>query len=206
MNELDMTGRQAIAMALHAAGCMRFGDFTLASGQKSPYYLDLRRLQSFPDELWTVSGVMMQACMESDPDRLIAIPHGATPLTSVVAVRSGIGMITARMEPKDHGIREPFDGDYAEDMRVCIIDDLITTGGSKKKALNLALEARLKVVGIWVVVDREQGGLRELWSDHYNAGALLTVTDLIDVYRKAGVISNEQYDIVSNYVQSQQSA
>lgn len=200
MKVLDAAMRRSVALALLRAKCVKFGEFILASGQPSPYYIDIRQLQSFPDELWIVAEAMMWLSIPKNFDRFVAVPQGATPLASVVAVRSGIGMITARLEQKDHGTRNPFDGDYAEGMRVCILDDVVTSGSSNRRAIDLVTSNGMEVVAIWVVIDRQQGGLKLLREQGYDARAVLAVTELIGVYLEEDEITREQYDIVNHYV------
>ena len=123
--------KNEVALALSRAHCVTLGDYRLECGKRSPVYVNLRPLQSSPLELLRVAHVFAEVTRKYEPDRYVAIPHGATPLTTAISLCTGIGMLTARPERKEHGIDSLFDGNFTAGMKVIIIDDVITTGGSK---------------------------------------------------------------------------
>ena len=199
MGAFDSSAKRSVALALLRANCIKFDNFTIASGQESPYYVDIRQLQSYPEELMLVAESMMLAIGQKDFDRFVAIPQGVTPTATVVSVMSGIGMITSRKEKKDHGTKKPFDGDYKKGMKLCILDDVITSGKSIQEVINLIIENCMSISAIWVVVNRQQNGLKKLQDQGYNAHALLTISELFDIYLEEGKITQTQHDIVRSY-------
>ena len=203
MSELTQDEKRDIALALFGAKCVLFGDFTLASGQRSRYYLDLRRLQSFPLYLETVAMGLAVASEGLEIDRFSGIPEAAGPMATALSLRVGIGTITLRKEQKDHGAGGQIMGYYEKGMRVCAVDDVITTGASKLKTIEPFTEAGLEIVRFQVVVDRQQGGLAQVAEAGYEADALLTVSEAMEVYRENDLISPDQYKIVADYLEQE---
>lgn len=191
--------RNNAALALFDAGAVKFGDFVLKNGSRSPIYVDMRVMQSHPAELETLAAAMNYLVHPTQFERLVAIPHGATPLTVVMSQLSGVPMLTSR-EGKEHGTGGKVDGDYRENMIVAVIDDLITDGASKLGAYPPLLEAKLKIGGTFVVVDRLQGGAQVLQEKGYSLIALWPLDELIDFYHEAGLFRGDQFNIVSGYI------
>jgi uridine monophosphate synthetase len=124
-----------IALGLHALGAVRFGDFTLKSGKKSPIYIDLRLLVSDPVLMATVARALGGIVSGLPCDRIAAIPYGGLPIGQAVALSIGKPLLYPRREVKEYGTRKLIEGAYAPGETVVVLDDLITTGGSKIEAL-----------------------------------------------------------------------
>jgi uridine monophosphate synthetase len=138
----------------------------------SPFYLDFRRLQSNP-QLLKDTALQLSEHMEKDDsehDLIAGIPIAATPLATALSLHTNIPMVTPR-EGKTHGSGALVDGVYEEGMRVALIDDLITSAASKFEAIHTLKNAGLKVDGVYVLVDRMQGGMEELRKAGYHASA-----------------------------------
>ena len=136
----------ALAEGLLRAGCVRFGEFTLKSGLKSPIYLDLRQLVSHPDLLAQVASAYIPLLRNLHYHRLAALPYAALPIATAVSLKTGDPMIYPRKETKDYGTRAEIEGEYHAGERVVIIDDLATTGSSKFEAIE-------KLTGSGMVVE-----------------------------------------------------
>jgi uridine monophosphate synthetase len=180
-----------IALGLHDIGAVRFGKFTLKSGQGSPLYIDLRLLVSDPRLMSTVAAAMSRIMAGLSFDRIAAIPYGGLPIGQAVALASDRPLLYPRREVKEHGTRKPIEGTYAAGETVVVLDDLITTGASKLEAIEPLVSAGLKVTDIMVLVDREQGGKKELAERGLRLHSVMTVSDLLDALVRHGRISNE---------------
>ncbi len=178
-----------VALGLHALGAVRFGEFTLKSGKKSPIYVDLRLLVSDPGLMSMVARLFQDLLAPLRYDRIAAIPYGGLPIGQAVALRTGKPLLYPRREVKEHGTKKAIEGAFSPGETVVVLDDLITTGGSKLEALAPLMEAGLKVTDVVVLVDREQGGVEELAARGLKLHAALTLGQILDSLVRHGVIS-----------------
>lgn len=193
--------RREFVNSLFNIGAIKFGELTLKSGLKSPIYVDLRLLRSFPRQLRQAALIFWnQLIVEVEGFDLIAdVPTAATPIVTAVALLGDVSMITPR-EPKEHGTKAAIDGVNHPGQSVVVIDDLITTAGSKLKAIKTLEAAGLVVKDVCVLVDREQGGKEELERAGYKLHAAFTLRELLDSYVKDRLISHGQHAEVLRYL------
>jgi uridine monophosphate synthetase len=191
-----LSTREELCLALYDLGCVRFGDFTLVSGQRSPIYLDLRLLVSSPAALKKAAQAYVDILGSLSFDRLAGIPYAALPIATAVALQMEIPLIYPRKELKEYGTRRGIEGHFEPGERAVVLDDLITTGGSKLRAIEPLEKAGLAVKDVVVLVDRGQGGAEELAERGYALHAVLTLQDMLDILAEHGRISSEQRDDV----------
>jgi uridine monophosphate synthetase len=182
--------QEKIALGLHFLGAVRFGDFTLKSGKKSPIYIDLRLLVSDPTLMATVARALAGIVSGLQCDRIAAIPYGGLPIGQAVALAAGKPLLYPRREMKDYGTRKLIEGAYVAGETVVVLDDLITTGSSKLEALIPLQDAGLKVEDVVVLVDREQGGASELAWKGIALHAALTLSQILDCLVRHGRITD----------------
>jgi uridine monophosphate synthetase len=185
----DPTLIDSIAVGLHELGAVRFGEFTLKSGQKSPIYVDLRLLSSGPKLLALVARAMAGLLKNVRFDRIAAIPYGGLPIGTAVSLETGKPMIYPRKEAKQHGTMQAIEGLFQAGETVVVLDDLITTGGAKIEAVGPLESAGLKVRDVLVLIDREQGGKEQLAQRGYTLHAVLSLRTLLDSLVRAGRIA-----------------
>lgn len=190
-----------LSEGLLSAGCVKFGEFTLKSGLKSPIYIDLRQLVSYPDLLDKVGNAYLPILRELAFDRLAALPYAALPIATAVSLKSGWPMLYPRKEVKEYGTRADIEGEYHPGERVVVIDDLATTGGSKFEAIEKLTAAGLQVKDIIVLIDRQSGASEALAQSGYRLHAVLTLTDLLDYWETTGRIPAGQIDAARNFLQ-----
>ncbi|MFN3928401.1 MAG: orotidine-5'-phosphate decarboxylase [Thermoflexus sp.] len=183
---------RTLARWLYETGCIRFGEFVLKSGSRSPIYLDLRRLVSFPQQLEAVAGLYAVLLERLSFDRLAALPYAALPIGTAVALRTGRPLLYPRKEAKGYGTGQRIEGEFRPGETVVVLDDVLTTGLSKREAIQVLEEAGLRVTDIVVLVDREQGGREELEAAGYRVHAAVTLTDLLEGLVEEGLISEEE--------------
>jgi uridine monophosphate synthetase len=185
-------GALSLADALLEAGCIRFGEFSLKSGLKSPIYIDLRNLVSYPQLLAKVASAYIPILRELQFERMAALPYAALPIATAVSLQSGWPMLYPRKEVKAYGTRAEIEGDYSPGERVVVIDDLATTGGSKFEAIEKLTSAGLNIRDIVVLVDRQSGAGESLAVAGYHLHAILTLTQMLDHWERTGRVSPEQ--------------
>jgi uridine monophosphate synthetase len=195
-----------LVLGLHDAGCVQFGSFKLKSGQMSPIYLDLRRTVSNAGLLRMAARAYERLLTPLTFDRLAAIPYAGLPIGTAVALEMNRPLIYPRREVKSYGTGRAIEGAYEAGETVAIIDDVITTGASKIEALAPLAEAGLKVNDIVVLIDRQQGGGKELAAHGLRLHSVLNVTMLLDILARHGRVSTEQQAQVRAFLAAEGSA
>lgn len=197
----SLSSEQAtLAEGLLAAGCVRFGTFTLKSGLQSPIYLDLRQLVSHPGLLAEVARAYVPVLQRLQFDRLAALPYAALPIATAISLQGGWPMLYPRREAKGYGTDATIEGAFAPGERVAVIDDLATTGDSKFEAIAKLTAAGLEVKDVIVLIDRQSGAGEALATAGYRLHAVLTLTALLDHWEQAGRIPGEQITAVRSFL------
>ncbi|HTZ50510.1 MAG TPA: orotate phosphoribosyltransferase, partial [Spirochaetia bacterium] len=181
--------RDDVALGLHALGAVRFGEFTLKSGKKSPIYIDLRLLVSDPSLMGKVARLFQEMLAPLTYHRIAAIPYGGLPIGQAVALATGRPLLYPRREAKEYGTKKLIEGAFSAGETVVVLDDLVTTGGSKLEALEPLVQAGLKVTDVAVLVDRGQGGARELAAHGLTLHAALTLGEILESLVRHGRIT-----------------
>jgi len=206
--QIPTSSRDQLVLALADIGCVRFGDFTLRSGQRSPIYIDLRLLVSYPTVLRQVAQAyarLLRSNWDFKFDRLAAIPYAALPIGTAVSLELGCPLIYPRREVKGHGTRRAVEGEFQKGERVVVLDDLITTGASKLEAIAPLEELGLQVEDVVVLIDREQGGREYLEERGYRLHAVFGLGEMLDILAQHGCISTAQRDEVKAFLAGSQS-
>lgn len=183
----------SLALDLLTSQCVRFGDFTLKSGRRSPIYLDLRRLIAHPAILRRTAQAYAQVLQGLTFDRLAGLPYAALPIATAIALEMNRPLIYPRREAKDYGTKASIEGDYAPGEVIAVIDDLATTGDTKIEAIAKLTAAGLVVRDIVVLIDREQGARAMLAGAGYALHAVTTLRQLLPQWLAVGAISADQH-------------
>lgn len=168
----------------------------------SPFYVDLRRLQSNLRAKEMAVYTLIKQAKGLKYDCLAGIPLAAVALVSSMADRTGEPQITPRMDKKTHGQVGRIDGVYQEGEVALVIDDLITRADSKLEAIQVLEENGLVVKDVVVVLDREQGGPEQLAEKGYALHAALKIRPALEFYARMGKITQEQLDYVLKYLEN----
>jgi uridine monophosphate synthetase len=192
--------RAALADILLGAGCVRFGSFTLKSGNQSPIYLDLRLLASSPRLLAQAAASYLPLLHDLAFDRLAAVPYAGLPIGAAVALQGGWSLIYPRKEVKAYGTKAPVEGIYAKGETAVVIDDVATTGGSKVEAVERLQAAGLIVRDVVVLIDREAGARQELVRRGIRLHAAFTLRQLLDHWELTGAVEASQIRAVREFL------
>ena len=183
-----------LADGLLEAGCIKFGEFTLKSGLKSPIYIDLRYIISFPKLLETIGAAYLPLLKGLNFKRIAGLPYAAIPIATAVSLQGNYPMIYPRKEVKTYGTKAEIEGEYHAGETVVVIDDLATTGGSKFEAIEKLTGVGLVVKDIVVLVDRQSGAKESLEQAGYALHSVLTITQLLDHWEGNGKVSKEKIE------------
>ena len=153
MNDEDL--RSALVEAAYLEG-----DFVLRSGRRSRYYLDKYRFETRPDLLRPLGERIAAAVQEHAPEatRLAAPELGAVALAAAASLESGLPFIIVRKAAKEYGTANRLEGPYESGESVCVIEDVVTSGGALLDSVDALRAAGLVVQTAICVVDREEGG------------------------------------------------
>jgi orotate phosphoribosyltransferase len=161
------------------------GNFTLASGRKSSYYIDCRLSTMSAAGMVLIGRMGWNAIQQAGwrPDAVGGLTMGADPVSYAIATASfkdkkPVDAFSVRKEPKGHGTGRRIEGNFKSGDRVVVIEDVITTGESAEKAAAAVEEEGGTVLGVLAVVDREEGGRERLEGRGRSVLALTTATAL----------------------------
>jgi orotate phosphoribosyltransferase len=165
---------------------VRRGDFVLASGQHSSYYIDCRLTTMSAEGMVLVGRLGLAAIGEArwQPHAVGGLTMGADPVAYAIAAASyaaghPIDAFSVRKEAKSHGTGRLIEGNFREGSSVVVVEDVITTGASARRAAAAVAEAGGVVLGVLAVVDRGEGGRGELERDGFTVVAITTANDLL---------------------------
>ena len=136
------------------------GDFVLRSGRRSSYYLDKYRFETRPELLGPLGERLAAAAKEHEPDavRLAGPALGAVALAASASLALGLPFVIVRDSAKQYGTANRLEGPFEQGDVVCLIEDVVTSGGALAEAVTALREAGLVVRNAVCVVDREEGG------------------------------------------------
>lgn len=182
----------SLADGLLSAGCIKFGEFTLKSGLKSPIYIDLRQIITYPKLLEQIGQAYLPLLKELKFERLAGLPYAAIPIATAISLAGNYPMIYPRKEAKAYGTKAEIEGEYHAGETAVIIDDLATTGGSKFEAIEKLTGAGLVVKDVVVLVDRQSGAKESLEQAGYSMHAVLTISALLEYWESNGKVEKEK--------------
>jgi orotate phosphoribosyltransferase len=190
----------AFALELHRIGVVKFGEFTLKSGQKSPVYVDFRGLVSHPSALRMAGEALVAAVRGLQFDVLAGLPYAGLPLAVSASLAGNLPMVYPRKESKEYGTRRRVEGEFTAGQTAVVLDDVITTGGAKLELIEPLQAEGLVVRDVVVLIDREQGGREALAAHGFALHAVFTLRQVLEALRRHASISEAQYAEVMAYL------
>ena len=192
------------AIFLHQNDIIKFGDFTLASGKKSSYYIDLRLVASFPHIFRKMTKNLQKLVSEKTGldnfDSLVAVPTGGLVIGSALAIETVKPLIYVRDKPKDYGTTKSIEGKIFSGMKVVLIDDVITTGNSVINAIKQLKDAGLSISDVYVIINRLEGANNTLELEKVNLYQLTDVLEITTILFQEKLVSKEILDKINNQI------
>jgi orotate phosphoribosyltransferase len=180
--EADPRARLLCLLREHA---VLHGDFLLSSGQRSSYYLDARIVTLSAQGSALVGEILLDSLAGAEIDAVAGLTLGADPIVCAIAVVSArrdkpLDGLIVRKHVKGHGSGKRIEGPWRPGLRVAIVDDTLTTGASSLEAANAVEEQGGAAVGVWALIDREQGAGDAIRRAGYPFHAIFRARELLD--------------------------
>ena len=183
---------------------IKFGDFTLASGKKSPYYVDLRLVASFPQEFRKMVKHLEKMIVESVGldkfDSFVSVPTGGLVIASALSLETVKPLIYVRSKPKDYGTSKSIEGKIFDGMKVLMIDDVATTGGSVINAIQSLRDSKITVNEVFVIVNRLEGANEALEELNIKTHSVLDILQITEILVNEKLIEKEILEKVKNQI------
>ena len=201
------TKKAEMAKILIKIDALKFGVFKLTSGKKSPYYIDLRIVPSFPDAFTEICNFYTQQITEqigtTKFDRIAGVPIAGIPFASQIAYNLKKPFLYVRKGIRRHGRKRRVEGILVSGDRVLIIDDLVTTGLNMRKAAE-AIRAEGGVVTEAVAfLDREEGGQAKLAKDGIQLHSLMKISEVAKFLYETDAIDEESYKTITKQIKKE---
>lgn len=177
-NELE-TQKQELIAALKACGAVRYGDFTLASGKKSKYYIDIKKASTDPKTLKLIARQAALRIKQMDVNIIAGVELGGVPLATAVSMETELPLLIVRKAVKDYGTKSRFVGDIKPEDKLVMLEDVTTSGGSVMNAIEVVRETGANIKYVISVVDREEGAKENLKEAGTELVPLVSASDLI---------------------------
>ena len=192
------------AIFLYKNNIIRFGNFTLASGKNSSYYVDLRLIPSYPHQfrkmIKNLQNLIVEKTGLDDFDCLASVPTGGLVVTSALAIEIVKPLIYVRSKPKEHGTTKSIEGKISAGMKVVMVDDVMTTGTSVLNGINQLKEAGLLVSDLYVIINRLEGGDKTLSDIGVQTHQLTDILEITDILFQEKLIDKEIFEKIKNQV------
>ena len=157
-------------------GAIKFGDFTLTSGKRSSYYIDIKKASTKVEILKMIAEEISKFVTG---DLIAGVELGAVPLVVATALKKDRNYLIIRKEKRTHGTGKLIEGEFESGQRVDLIEDVVTTGASVVKAIRILKAQGLIVNRVICVVDREEGGRENIEKEGVELISLLKAREII---------------------------
>jgi len=197
-----LLNRDELAKELFEKGCIAFGEFTLSAGGKSPYYIDLRRIPSYPELYDKVTDLYVDLLHKLDFDKVVGIATAGIPIAALTAYKLNKPFLYVRKEAKDYGLQKQIEGVLERGDKVVVVDDVITTGSNIIRAVDAIRSAGAVVNKAVVLVDREQGGSEALRKLDVELLSIVKASQLVESLYNLKLIDDKTYHNVMAYIRA----
>ena len=202
----SLTQKERMANILVKSDAIKFGVYKLTSGKASPYYIDLRIIPSFPDAFREICNFYSEYITDrigiKNFDRIAAIPLAGIPFASQVAYNLKKPFLYMRKGIRMHGRKRRVEGILVSGDKVLLIDDLLTTGLTLKKASDAVRAEGGVVTEAVVFIDRNEGGRQLLLKNGIKLHALMQISEIARTLHEMGAIDEESLKTIIKQIKN----
>lgn len=171
--------------------------YELSSGAKSDFYIDCKMTTCNPKGQFLIGNLIFDKIVNLNIKAIGGLTLGADPIANAVSYASGIkghpiNSFIVRKTPKGHGLKKIIEGDIKQGDKVVIVDDVVTTGASTIEAIRKAKEFGLEIVKVIVLVDRQEGGRKNILNEGFEFESIVTKEELIYAYNYNKEFANKR--------------
>ena len=192
------------ATFLYKNDVIKFGNFTLASGKDSSYYIDLRLVPSFPHQFRKMVKNLQNLIIEKigldDFDSLASVPTGGLVVTSALAIETVKPLIYVRNKPKEHGTTKSIEGKTSAGMKVVMVDDVMTTGTSVLNGIKQLKESGLSISDVFVIINRLEGADKTFSDMGVQIHQLTDILEITNILFQEKLIDKEIFEKIKKQV------
>jgi len=163
------------------SGAILFGEFTLASGKTSNYYINIKKATTKPEVLREIAKALSENVKD---EKICGIELGSVPLAVAISLETGRPFVIVRKESKTHGTKDIIVGDLVKGEEVVVVEDVVSSGGSVITAVNILREKGAVVKKVIAVVDREEGGKEIIEKEGIEFLPLIKASSLLSRFRE----------------------
>ncbi len=196
--------KDEMANILLKIDALKFGVFKLSTGKASPYYIDLRVIPSFPDAFREICEFYAQTITDeiglNTFERIAGIPIAGIPFASQIAYNLKKPFLYMRKDVRFSGRERRVEGILASGDKVLLIDDLLTTGSTLKKAADAVRAEGGVVTDAMVFLDREEGGMKLLEESGVKLHSLLRISEIAKILYEIGAIDQESLKTIQKQI------
>ena len=202
---METTAKKAeMAKILMKIDALKFGVFKLTSGKASPYYVDLRVVPSFPDAFTEICDFYSEAITRDiglkNFNRIAGVPIAGIPFASQIAYNLKKPFLYVRKGLRRHGRQRRVEGILVSGDKVLLVDDLVTTGLTLRKAAE-AIRAEGGIVDQAVAfLDREEGGREKLAKNGIQLHTLLRISEVAKTLYESGALDEESLKTITKQI------
>jgi orotate phosphoribosyltransferase len=177
--------RERLLQIIKAESLLTGSEFTLASGQRSGFFFDMKKTMFHPEGASLVGDIIFEMIADDvDVQYIGGLEIGAIPMAVSVSLKSWparpINAFFVRKAPKDHGAINLIDGQFRPNSNVILFEDVTTTGGSVMKAVRAVRDQGCTVKKILTIVDRGEGAGKNLEKENLELVSIFTMDDFRD--------------------------
>jgi len=192
------------ATFLYKNDVIKFGNFTLASGKDSSYYIDLRLVPSFPHQfrkmIKNLQNLIIEKIGLDDFDSFASVPTGGLVVTSALAIETVKPLIYVRNKPKEHGTTKSIEGKTSAGMKVVMVDDVMTTGTSVLNGIKQLKESGLSISDVFVIINRLEGADKVFSDMGVQIHQLTDILEITNILFQEKLISKEIFEKIKKQV------
>ena len=198
------------AIFLFKNNIIKFGNFTLSSGKKSSYYIDLRLVPSFPHQFRKMIKNLQKLIIEriglDNFDSIVSIPTGGLIIGSALAMETVKPLIYVRNKPKDYGTAKSLEGKILSGMQVMMIDDIATTGTSVLNGIKQLKAEGLLISNACVIINRLEGADKILNSVGVTLHQLTDILEITEILFQEKLINEDVLDRIKKQINQNQAS